>query len=181
MTGEGFMKKTYFIFSAMLIFILIFSPGCTKLSGDIATISVNSDSEYVNTITPEKTLQENEVLHQLLEQRPNLSADDLRATMNLSFKIMNAMASKNYAYLKSISASNVTIDEGSNSFHFVSDIDHEQKFSQSVDFDNLEYRFHDMVDGIITVGFAYKNIEVYYEFVKSDTEPFYLLRSYVTN
>ncbi len=135
----------------------------------------------VNSVTPEKTFNENEERHQLLEQRPILSAHDLRETLNLSFKIMNAMASKDYAYLKSISASTVTIDEDSNSFHFASDIDHEQKFLQSVDFDNLEYRFHDMVDDIITVGFAYKSVEVYYEFVKSDTEPFYLLRSYVTN
>jgi hypothetical protein len=135
----------------------------------------------VNLVSLEKTIKENEKLHQLLEQRPNLSTHDLRETLNLSFKIMNAMARKDYAYLKSISASTVTIDEDSNMFHFVSDIDHEQKFLQSVDFDKLEYRFHDMVDDIITVGFAYKSVEVYYEFVKSDTEPFYLLRSYVTN
>ncbi|MFJ7736153.1 hypothetical protein ACIQ2D_07375 [Lysinibacillus sp. NPDC097287] len=49
------MKKTNFIFSAMLIFILLVSSGCTKpakqtkLDDTIATISPNQDSEYAKT------------------------------------------------------------------------------------------------------------------------------------
>ena len=43
------MKKTYFGFSAMLMFVLIVSSGCTKPSDMTATISANSDSEYMNT------------------------------------------------------------------------------------------------------------------------------------
>ena len=43
------MKKTDFIFSTMLICFLILSSGCTKPSDKTATISANSDSEYVNT------------------------------------------------------------------------------------------------------------------------------------
>lgn len=137
-----------------------------------------SDSNLGN---PDQTLQENEELQQLLDQRPNLSADDLRATMNLSFNVMNAMASNDYAYLQSIADSNVTIDEHSNSFHFTSDNNYEQKFSPSIDFNHLEYRFHNLEDDIITVGFAKKNIEMYFEFVKSDSAPYYRLRSYITN
>lgn len=43
------MIKNNFIFSSILLFFLILGSGCTNSSGNIATISVNSDSEYVNT------------------------------------------------------------------------------------------------------------------------------------
>lgn len=43
------MIKNNFIFSSILLFFLILSSGCTNSSGNIATISVNSDSKYVNT------------------------------------------------------------------------------------------------------------------------------------
>ncbi|MFD2043680.1 hypothetical protein ACFSTA_04735 [Ornithinibacillus salinisoli] len=43
------MIKNYFIFSVIILFFLIITSGCTNSSDKIATISVNSDSEYVNT------------------------------------------------------------------------------------------------------------------------------------
>ena len=43
------MKKNYYIISSILLFILIVSSGCTNTSEKVATISVNSGSEYVNT------------------------------------------------------------------------------------------------------------------------------------
>lgn len=46
---EGSLKKNYCIINFILFFILILSTGCTNTSVDVATISVNSDSEYVNT------------------------------------------------------------------------------------------------------------------------------------
>ena len=48
-TGEVLLKKNYYIISSILLFILILSSGCTNTSEKVATISVNSDSEYVNT------------------------------------------------------------------------------------------------------------------------------------
>lgn len=43
------MIRNYFIFITISIFFLIVSSGCSISSKKIATISVNSDSEYVNT------------------------------------------------------------------------------------------------------------------------------------
>ncbi|RDW20855.1 hypothetical protein CWR48_04415 [Oceanobacillus arenosus] len=43
------MIKNYFMFSTILFFFLVLSSGCTNSSDNIVTISVNSDSEYVNT------------------------------------------------------------------------------------------------------------------------------------
>ncbi|WP_112180374.1 hypothetical protein [Paraliobacillus zengyii] len=43
------MKKNFFMISSILSFILIVSTGCTNTSDKVATISINADSEYVNT------------------------------------------------------------------------------------------------------------------------------------
>ncbi|RDW17667.1 hypothetical protein [Oceanobacillus chungangensis] len=43
------MIKNYFMFSTILFFFLVLSSGCTNSSDNKVTISVNSDSEYVNT------------------------------------------------------------------------------------------------------------------------------------
>lgn len=47
--GGFFLIKKHFIFSSILFFLLILSSGCTNSSDEIATISVDSESEYVNT------------------------------------------------------------------------------------------------------------------------------------
>lgn len=43
------MKNSYSIYSFIFIFVLVMSSGCTISNDKTATISVNSDSEYVNT------------------------------------------------------------------------------------------------------------------------------------
>ena len=43
------MIKNYFIISSIIFFLFLLSTGCTNSSDKMATISVNSDSEYVNT------------------------------------------------------------------------------------------------------------------------------------
>ncbi|MGO4889521.1 hypothetical protein ACJ2A9_17375 [Anaerobacillus sp. MEB173] len=43
------MKKNYFILSVIILSSLILSSGCSNSSNKVATISVNSDSEYVKT------------------------------------------------------------------------------------------------------------------------------------
>lgn len=43
------MKNNYSIYSFIFIFVLVMSSGCTISNDKTATISVNSDSEYVNT------------------------------------------------------------------------------------------------------------------------------------
>lgn len=47
--GEDTLIKRHFIFIIILMFFLIVSSGCTNSNNKIATISVNSDSEYVST------------------------------------------------------------------------------------------------------------------------------------
>ncbi|MBT2640469.1 hypothetical protein [Bacillus sp. ISL-39] len=43
------MNKNYLIHSFIFILVLVLSSGCSNLDDKTATISVNSDSEYVNT------------------------------------------------------------------------------------------------------------------------------------
>lgn len=47
--GEETLIKKHFIFIIILMFFLILSSGCTNSNDKAATISVNSDSEYVST------------------------------------------------------------------------------------------------------------------------------------
>jgi len=151
------------IFIAVLLFLL---TGCTSEEAD--TSSTNESQVLI---------QEIQKLKDELAERPNLSADQLRESMNLSLKAFDAMLKKDYDYLQSISDSDVTINSDTNSFHF--DGRHDQNFISSMDYSKLEYRFHDKNNDMITVGFAVNSIEYYFEFIQ-DGETM-LLHTFTTN
>ncbi|MCM3239536.1 membrane lipoprotein lipid attachment site-containing protein [Heyndrickxia oleronia] len=139
-----------------------------------------SASQQTNTPTESRSevlTQENKELKKQLEERPALTSEQLRETMNLSFKTIQAMINKDYNYLETITNSNVTINQKTNAFIF--DDAHEQDFLQSIDYNHFEYRFHHLENNVITVGFAQNNAEIVFQF--SQKEGRYLLSSFITN
>lgn len=139
----------------------------------------SNGDKTVDTPNPKMELlvKENTLLHERLDARPPLSAQELRETMTLSLKALDAMVNKNYEYLESIAAPGVIIKKDSNSFQFEGGFI--QNFLQSIDYSKLEYRFHDMKDDVVTVGFAQPPGEYYFEFIYKDDKV--LLQSFLTN
>lgn len=155
------MKKIWFTF--LVVFILV---GCSN----------KENENQLNAL-----IQQDEELKSQLEERPNLPAIQLRETMNLSLKIIRAMDNLDFKFLEAVVAPNTLIDHEKKAFIF--EDGHEQNFL-NVDYSILEYNFHDLTDGIITVGFAQPspqngNTEIYFEFVQENEK--YLLTSYKTN
>lgn len=151
------------IFTAVLLFLF---TGCTS-----------EEAETKSTNDTQLLIQEIQKLKDELAERPNLSADQLRESINLSLKAFNAMIKKDYDYLQSISDSGVTINRATNSFHFEGR--HDQDFINGMDYSKLEYRFHDKKNEKITVGFAENSIEYYFEFIQKDETM--LLHTFTTN
>lgn len=146
--------------------LLFFLTGCT--SEDAETSSQNEVQLLID---------ENQKLKDELAERPNLSADQLRESMNLSLKAFNAMIKKDYDYLLSISDSGVTINRATNSFHFEGR--HDQNFTTSLDYSKLEYGGHIVSNEKITVALAENSIEYYFEFIQEDD--ILLLHTFTTN
>ncbi|MES1047559.1 membrane lipoprotein lipid attachment site-containing protein [Heyndrickxia sp. FSL K6-6286] len=164
------MKQIIIAFT--LLFVLVGCSNKDAVEGN-APQPTNSPIES----NSEVLAQENKELKKQLEERPALTSEQLRETMNLSFKIIQAMINKDYNYLETIKNSNVTINQKRNTFIF--DDAHEQAFLQSIDYDHFEYRFHHLEDDVITVGFAQNNSEIVFQF--SQKEGRYLLSSFITN
>lgn len=87
-----FIKKIWFVF--LIVFVLI---GCSNKE---------DTQQQINTL-----IQQNEELKKLLEERPNITSHELRETLNLSFKVIQAMKNSDSTYLESIINSNVTVDD----------------------------------------------------------------------
>jgi hypothetical protein len=160
---EGGYAMKNLIFTAVLLFLL---TGCTREAADKSS---NKETQLL--------IQEIQKLKDELAERPNLSADQLRNSMNLSLRTFNAMLKKDYDYLQSISDSGVTINSDTNSFHFEGH--HDQNFINSMDYSKLEYRFHDKKNDKITVGFAENSVEYYFEFIQEGETM--LLHTFTTN
>jgi hypothetical protein len=125
----------------------------------------------------ELLVKENTLLQDKLDERPPLNADQLRETMNLSLKALDAMVEKDYEYLESIADSNFIIHKETSSFQL--EDGYIQDFLQSIDYSKLEYRFHSLENDIITVGYAEMPAEYYFEFILKDDQ--ILLHSFLTN
>jgi hypothetical protein len=163
--GAGKMKRIMIAFVILLVVI-----GCSPKEEAVSKVPSPSENEKA-------LLEENQQLKAILEQRPTVTVTDLRETMNLSMRFMQAMVDKDYDFLESNSDSSVVINKDSNSFSFKDS--HEQNFLSTIDYKKLEYRFHDANDDGIIVGFAQENVELIFTFKQEGSD--YLLISYLTN
>ncbi|TJY42636.1 hypothetical protein E5161_07220 [Cohnella pontilimi] len=111
---------------------------------------------------------------------------NLSSTLNLSFKIIHAMGQKDFDYLKSISAPNVTFSKFENRVYFpYGGKIIAPKLLKPIELGNLEYRFSTYMNGEseIIVGFAYywddshSTIELY--FVKGEDS--WIFNGFITN
>ncbi|WP_042478398.1 hypothetical protein [Bacillus ndiopicus] len=159
------MKKIRIAF--IVLFIL---AGCSNKE-DTNQQTSNDNESKLNVL-----IQQNEELKKQLEERPNLPSTQLKETLNLSIRIIQAMNNLDFNYLETVIDSNVAIDHEKKAFIFENG--YEQNFL-NVDYSILEYRFHHLENNVITVGFGQHNIAIYFEFSQKDGQ--YLLNSLITN
>ncbi|MEF2965821.1 hypothetical protein V3851_08270 [Paenibacillus sp. M1] len=108
------LRNKGFWISVLISFILV---GCTNTG----TTKVNSEKEENSDLAVIQTagiLEEKAELEEQVKRLQRVPSEtfmmDLRETMNLSFKIMQAMESHDYAYLESVAAPGVIIDKEKN-------------------------------------------------------------------
>ncbi|MCM3124481.1 MULTISPECIES: hypothetical protein [unclassified Mesobacillus] len=160
------MKKIMFLIS--FVFLLV---GCSDKE-----TSIEKNAKPTNSSVSVSNDQEKEELEKLLEQRPNVTSDQLRTTINQTLKIFDRMLKKDYEYLESVADDSVTIDKENDSFKF-NEI--EQKFIHNLDYGLLEFRGIHLEDDLITVNFAQNSIEYEFYYVLKNDEIF--LNSFLTN
>lgn len=111
---------------------------------------------------------------------------DLRENLNLTFKIIEAMNSKNHAFLESVSAPGIGIDQINNQIVFTYG-DHEviSNYLDHINFGNLEYwgsgydENMEKFQIIIAHFFEETHSTIYFDFINKDNR--WLFNGFVTN
>jgi len=130
-----------------------------------------------NTTTKNKTPSEQQTR---TNSSSEIESNDFKETLNMTFKLLDAMESNNYGYIESVSSPNVRIDKQKNIL--VSE-EGEVNFLTSVDFNNLEYRFFEKKDpDTMVIGLAKITdyaVEIYFYFNKVEGK--WLFNGFFTN
>jgi len=168
------------------ILLLLMLSGCNKESPIVLEDSEERE-ELISQIDQLK-LENEQLKSQLNEKEKELEIENeaLRTTMNLSLTVLSAMNNKDYAYIASVSSTDVIVKEEEkkilfnhpNSSHEVSINDEKYLLEK------LEFRFYDFEDKEkMTIGFAEHFFEghstLYFEFIKQDGE--WLFYNFITN
>ncbi|MEI4770837.1 hypothetical protein WAX74_14525 [Psychrobacillus sp. FJAT-51614] len=148
--------------------LLILLTGCQNES---PVASAKSEEGQVKQL-----LIENERLtNQLIELKKDKEEEneDLRTTMNLTFKLLTALEKKDFEYISSISSPNVQVNEKESILFFKRQKNsHEISSNKEYSLENLEYRFYELEEDKMTIGFAEYFFEghstIYFEFIRQD-------------
>lgn len=171
---------------ALIAFVMLLTTACN--SNTPSNNASPSDSAHSEQLQQMDALQkENEELKATISQLENIEKSpleteqsDFRETLNLTFRILDAMDNKDFTYLKSISSSNVIFNEQKGS---LTALKQESNLLSKVNFKNFEYRFFNQKDDkSMEIGFAIVGdsaIEVYFEYIKVDNE--WLFNGVLTN
>lgn len=178
------LRNRGYLLSFFVFFLLI---GCT--SNNSAVIESENAAELVNTKIDQIT-RENDILKEQvkeLQKRPSETfMMDLRETMNLSFKIIQAMDSKDYEFLKSVSSSGVKIDQENNQVVFNYGEDEvRMDFLNELHFGNLEYWGSGYTENEIKFQIIFAHFfedthgTIYIDFIKEDNQ--WMFNGFMTN
>lgn len=169
------------------ILICIFLIGCA--SNKSIVIDSENTAELATTQT-DQISQENANLKEQVKELQKVPSEtfkmDLRETMNLSFKIIQAMESKNYIFLESVSSSGVKIDKKNNQVVFTYGIDEVKwDFLKGIDLGNLEYWGSGYTESDVEFQIIFAHFfedthgTIYIDFIKEDNR--WMFNGFVTN
>ncbi|GGA15462.1 hypothetical protein [Psychrobacillus lasiicapitis] len=140
------MKKQMFI---IFIFILILG-GCKEPS---IPLSENSEVNYKAQMEQlEMTNEQMKMKISNMEKKNEEEKEALRTTLNLAFQLLTAITNKDYEYITSISSSNIRVNMEESTI-YSTDYSYRMNDKHYL-LENLEYRFYQMEDDKLTIGFA---------------------------
>ncbi|WP_235287629.1 hypothetical protein [Paenibacillus tarimensis] len=176
-----------------MFFLVFVLAGCTNDQNSNESSNLSSSSSKDTKI--EELQNVNTRLKEQLENSQEKTNDEaLRETLNLTFKLISAMASKDYEFIESISSPNVEVSREKNAISIksikdVNDDFAEVAFLNSIKLENLEFRGFDLTDEtharlfmaeIRTTKGSEGNSALYFDFVRSE-DGRWLLESFLTN
>ena len=124
------MHSYKYLIIALMIVLLI---GCTNQSKNMT----NGSDELRQNLQASKEIESH---LENLESPSDQYMMDLRETINLSFKIFQAMEHNDYAFLETSKAAGVKIDKDNNRIKYkYEDNEIEYDFLKGINFNNLEY------------------------------------------
>lgn len=140
------MKRQMFI---IIVFILILA-GCKDPA---SSVSENSD---VNNIAKIEMLEmTNEQMKKQIsdmEKKNEEEKEALRTMLNLAFQLLTAINNKDYEYITSIASSNIRVNVEESTIYST---DYSYKMNDMPYLlENLEYRYYQMENDKLTIGFA---------------------------
>lgn len=176
-----FRNKRYWI----SILICLFLFGCTSNN----TKNFEQQAED-NPSKVDQILQENADLKKQVEELQKVPSEtfmmDLRETMNLSFKVIQAMESHDYSLLESVSGPGVIIDRERNQVVFTYDGEEIRwNFLKGIHLGNLEYWGSRYAEADIKFQIVFAHFfedthgTIYIDFIKEDNR--WLFNGFVTN
>lgn len=178
------MKK--YLLMSFLVFVL---AGCTNDQN--SNESSNLSSGGSNDTKIEELQNENARLKEQLENgQEKTNNEALKETLNLTFKLISAMASKDYEFIESVSSPNVEVSREKNAIS-IKDVNDgfEVAFLNNNNLENLEFRGFGLTDEthaqlfmaeIRTTKGSEGNSELNFEFVRSE-DGRWLLEKFLTN
>ncbi|MGZ9587348.1 hypothetical protein [Paenibacillus marinisediminis] len=179
------MKKLMICLSASILLIL---SACSISNDQDQAVSPVKMDNNINAAAP--IVVEHEILKKEsreFQKRTSQDNENLRNTLNLSFKIFAAMEATNYDYLQSVSSKNVTINRESNTIDFIyGDKPNSTTIPKNINLQTLEFRGLTISnENEVELAFANADIknefmvEIYMKFKMEDGS--WKLDGYVTN
>jgi hypothetical protein len=151
----------------ILIFLLIFMLfGCEEQSIPVEESSNVKDNAQFEQLKKENEQMKNQIAE--LEKLNNEEEEALRVTLNLAFQLFTAINKKDTDQITSISSANVQVNAEDSIIHF-NNSSYDMN-DQNYLLENLEYRFYELKEDKMTIGFANYYLEghstIYIDFVK---------------
>lgn len=107
--------------------------------------------------------------------------DKLKETLNMSFRVIDAMINKDYEYLESNIAPSVTLNKEDNSITF-GEMNYSMELMTDFDYSNFEFRGYTIEEDQVMIILGVYNVSYYFEYVEGKSKyGNYLLKALYTN
>ena len=154
--------------SFLLFTLILMLSGCEKHSIPVGESSNVNNNDQMQQLKMENEQMQNQIAE--IEKMKDEEREALRSTMNLVFQLFTAINNKDFDKITSISSVNVhvNVEESRISFNNNSYDMNDKNYL----LENLEYRFYQLKEDKMTIGFANYFFEghstIYFEFIKQD-------------
>lgn len=158
------MKKSLVIIFTLVLMLF----GCEEKSMPVLESSNENDKPKIDQFKKENDQMKKQIAE--MEKKNDEEKEVLRTSMNLAFQLLTAINKKDFETIASISSANVQVNAEDSIIHF-NNSSYDMN-DQNYLLENLEYRFYDLKDDKMTIGFANYFLEghstIYIDLIKKD-------------